>query len=123
MSPISLTNKKSHIDWITFAAALTLCGLGLLTMDSFASPNPFFGKQLTSMGILWWRRRLQRNGQFHELWGLVRGSCPLQFSHDTLEPDVWGPVVGWHKLQILHFGRQDGSLGGLFKRIRDTWPF
>ncbi len=51
MSPISLTNSKSHIDWITLGAALTLSLLGLLTMDSFASPNPFFGKQLVWIGI------------------------------------------------------------------------
>jgi rod shape determining protein RodA len=46
MSPTSLTNKKNHIDWIALGAALTLCALGLLTMDSFTSPNPFFAKQL-----------------------------------------------------------------------------
>ena len=54
MSPVTLSKKKSHIDWVAFGAALTLCALGLLTMDSFASPNPFFGKQLLwiALGVL-----------------------------------------------------------------------
>ena len=51
MSPVSLKPKKSHVDWIAFGAALTLCALGLLTMNSFTSPNPFFGKQLVVIAI------------------------------------------------------------------------
>lgn len=46
MTPISLTNKKSSIDWIAFFAALALCGLGLLTMNSFNGTDPFFVRQL-----------------------------------------------------------------------------
>jgi rod shape determining protein RodA len=46
MSPISLKNKKGSIDWIAFFAALTLCGLGLLTMNSFNGTDPFFVRQL-----------------------------------------------------------------------------
>jgi len=46
MSPISLTKKKSSIDWIAFFAALGLCGLGLLTMNSFNGTDPFFVRQL-----------------------------------------------------------------------------
>jgi rod shape determining protein RodA len=46
VSPISLKNKKSSIDWIAFFAALTLCGLGLLTMNSFNGTDPFFVRQL-----------------------------------------------------------------------------
>jgi len=54
MSPVSIKSKKSTIDWIAFSAALTLCALGLITMDSFASPNPFFLKQLVViiLGVL-----------------------------------------------------------------------
>jgi rod shape determining protein RodA len=46
MTPTSLTNTKSSIDWIVFFAALTLCGLGLLTMNSFNGTDPFFVRQL-----------------------------------------------------------------------------
>jgi rod shape determining protein RodA len=46
MTPISLTHKKSSIDWIAFFAALTLSGLGLLTMNSFNGTDPFFVRQL-----------------------------------------------------------------------------
>jgi len=46
MTPISLTNTKSSIDWIAFFAALTLSGFGLLTMNSFNGADPFFVRQL-----------------------------------------------------------------------------
>ncbi len=46
MTPTSLIVKKSSIDWIAFFAALTLCGLGLLTMNSFNGTDPFFVRQL-----------------------------------------------------------------------------
>lgn len=51
MTPISLTNKKSSIDWIAFFAALTLCGLGLLTMNSFNGTDPFFVRQLIWIAV------------------------------------------------------------------------
>ena len=51
MSPVSLKNKKNTIDFVTFGAALTLSVLGLLTMNSFTSPNPFFAKQLLWIGL------------------------------------------------------------------------
>lgn len=53
MIPLSLNSKKSSlptnrqgIDWIAFFAALALCGLGLLTMNSFNGTDPFFVRQL-----------------------------------------------------------------------------
>jgi rod shape determining protein RodA len=54
MTPISLTRKKSSIDWIAFFAALTLCGLGLLTMNSFSGVDPFFVRQLIwiALGVI-----------------------------------------------------------------------
>ncbi len=51
MSPVSLKPKKSHIDWIAFGAALTLCALGLLTMNSFTASNPYFTKQIVVIAI------------------------------------------------------------------------
>lgn len=51
MSPLSLANTKSRIDWVMLCAALTLCALGLLTMNSFTSPNPFFVKQLVWIAL------------------------------------------------------------------------
>ncbi len=47
MKQLSLAKKKTGaIDWITFASAITLCTLGLLTMDSFAGKDPLFVRQL-----------------------------------------------------------------------------
>lgn len=47
MKQLSLAKKKTGaIDWITFASALTLCTLGLFTMDSFAGKDPLFVRQL-----------------------------------------------------------------------------
>ncbi|MDE1925235.1 MAG: rod shape-determining protein RodA [Patescibacteria group bacterium] len=44
MTP-TLAKKKSNIDWIAFSAALALCALGLLTMNSFEGLDPFFVRQ------------------------------------------------------------------------------
>lgn len=47
MISLELPKKKSgNIDWFTFAAALTLAALGLLTMDSFAGADPLFVRQV-----------------------------------------------------------------------------
>jgi len=47
MIPTQLPKKKSgNIDWFTFAAALTLCAFGLVTMDSFAGRDPLFVRQV-----------------------------------------------------------------------------
>lgn len=43
---MDLTQKKSHIDWVALAAALTLCVLGLLTFNSFNGQDSFFYRQL-----------------------------------------------------------------------------
>lgn len=52
MKPLSLAKKKtSSIDWLTFLAALTLCALGLFTMDSFAGRDPLFVRQAIWIGI------------------------------------------------------------------------
>jgi rod shape determining protein RodA len=54
MTP-TLTKKKSNIDWIAFSAALALCALGLLTMNSFSGLDPLFVRQtiwiLVSVGV------------------------------------------------------------------------
>lgn len=42
---MDLSKKTASIDWIAFGAALCLCLLGLLTMNSFTSPDPFFFRQ------------------------------------------------------------------------------
>ena len=52
MKPLSLAKKKtSSIDWISFLAALTLCILGLFTMDSFAGKDPLFIRQAIWIGL------------------------------------------------------------------------
>ncbi len=51
MSPLRFGKKSSlpaggrGIDWIAFSAALGLCILGLVTMSSFQSQDPFFFRQ------------------------------------------------------------------------------
>lgn len=45
MTPIRFDTKKSFIDWIAFGSALALALLGLLTMNSFQSQDPFFLRQ------------------------------------------------------------------------------
>lgn len=44
MTP-QLVKKKSNIDWIALSAALALCALGLLTMNSFEGLDPLFVRQ------------------------------------------------------------------------------
>src|SRR5689334_6511131 len=46
MTPISFEGKRSAIDWIAFGAATTLALLGLVTMSSFQSDDPFFFRQV-----------------------------------------------------------------------------
>jgi rod shape determining protein RodA len=36
----------ASVDWVALAAALGLCALGLLTMNSFSGEDPFFSRQL-----------------------------------------------------------------------------
>jgi rod shape determining protein RodA len=36
----------TSVDWVALAAALGLCALGLLTMNSFSGEDPFFSRQL-----------------------------------------------------------------------------
>lgn len=43
--------KKSAVDWVSFVAALTLCGLGLLTMNSFHGVDPLVVKQMVWVGL------------------------------------------------------------------------
>jgi len=55
MKSLSLAKKKtSSIDWLSFAAALTLCAFGLLTMDSFAGKDPLFIRQVIwiALGVI-----------------------------------------------------------------------
>src|SRR5437868_256783 len=56
--PPSLTAKKSSltagrqgIDWIAFSAALALCALGLVTMNSFTGQDVFFVRQLVWLAV------------------------------------------------------------------------
>jgi rod shape determining protein RodA len=46
MSRLQLTEKKSSVDWVSFSMALLLCGLGLVTMNSFSGLDPFFARQV-----------------------------------------------------------------------------
>ena len=40
------THAFRYIDWVLLGAALLLCGAGLVTMNSFASENSFFERQI-----------------------------------------------------------------------------
>jgi len=51
MPRLTLTKKKSSIDWIAFCTALALSGLGLLTMNSFNGTDPFFVRQLIWIAV------------------------------------------------------------------------
>jgi rod shape determining protein RodA len=51
MPRLTLTRKKSSIDWIAFFSALTLSGLGLLTMNSFNASDPFFVRQMVWIAL------------------------------------------------------------------------
>jgi len=80
MTPIRFDTKKSSIDWIAFGAALGLALLGLVTMNSFQSQDPFFVKQAVlifisvgvffiASGIDW--RFLRRGGVAAALFFIV----------------------------------------------------
>ncbi|MBI2004555.1 rod shape-determining protein RodA [Patescibacteria group bacterium] len=43
--------KKSAVDWVSFSAAIALCGLGLLTMNSFQGVDPLVAKQMAWVGL------------------------------------------------------------------------
>ena len=47
----SLTENKSHIDWLTLGSAVLLSLLGLLTMNSFQPGDPFFIRQAIWIAI------------------------------------------------------------------------
>ncbi len=52
MALLELPKKKpATLDWISFAAALTLCIFGLVTIDSFAGRDPLFTKQVIWIAI------------------------------------------------------------------------
>lgn len=52
MKTFELARKKTgSIDWFAFAAALTLCALGLFTMDSFAGKDPLFIRQIIWVAV------------------------------------------------------------------------
>ena len=49
---LTLAKKKtSSIDWLSFMAALTLCALGLFTMDSFNGADPLFVRQIVWIAL------------------------------------------------------------------------
>jgi len=86
MASIRLIHTKSSIDWIAFFAALTLSGLGLLTMNSFNGTDPFFVRQLiwiaAGVGIFFvaskidWRF-LRNSGVAASIYGVLM--VPLLF--------------------------------------------
>lgn len=43
--------KKNTVDWVSFAIALALSGLGLLTMNSFQGVDPLVAKQMVWVGL------------------------------------------------------------------------
>src|SRR3569623_1020074 len=52
MKPFELARKKTgSIDWLSFLSAVTLCVLGLFTMDSFSSGDPLFIRQIIWIGL------------------------------------------------------------------------
>jgi rod shape determining protein RodA len=52
MTPLPpLTTFKTSVDWVALTAALGLCVLGLLTMNSFVPGDPFFIRQLVWVGM------------------------------------------------------------------------
>lgn len=51
MTPITLTQSKSSVDWILFSAAMALSCLGLLTMSSFTGQDPFFIRQVIWIAV------------------------------------------------------------------------
>ena len=80
MTPIRLVSKKSSVDWVAFGAALALCLLGLVTMSSFQTQDPFFVRQsiwiligvavfFVSASIDW--RFLRRGAVAATLYGVV----------------------------------------------------
>jgi len=42
----SINKISGSVDWILFSATLLLVSAGLVTMNSFVEPNPFFEKQI-----------------------------------------------------------------------------
>jgi len=101
MTPISLApNKKSSIDWVMLGSALGLCLLGLITMSSFQSQDPFFVRQAIwiAVGLVvffagaqvdW--RFLRRSGVAAGIYGAIL--LPLIFlviaGHATLGAKSW----------------------------------
>lgn len=51
MTPLTLTKRKSSVDWILFSASLALALFGLLTMNSFTGQDPFFVRQVIWLAI------------------------------------------------------------------------
>lgn len=101
MTPLSLpTYAKRSVDWILLGAALALCALGLVTMSSFQSSDPFFAKQLLWIGVslavffgasqLDWRF-LRKSSIAVALYGIML--LPLIFlviaGHSTLGAKSW----------------------------------
>lgn len=114
MSPFVLVQKKaSSIDWIAFSIAVVLCGLGLLTMNSFTGNDPLFLRQLVWLGvsvgvffgasIVDWRF-LRRSGVAAALYGVL--ILPLLFlivlGHSVMGAKSWLDL-GFAALQPIEF--------------------
>lgn len=83
-----LTPKQARIDWLMLGSALLLSLLGLLTMSSFQSHNPFFVRQLiwiavgvtvffAARSVDW--RILRRSGVAISIYGVATALLVLLF--------------------------------------------
>lgn len=84
-----LTTKEGpSTDWVALGCALALAALGLITMNSFASPNPFFVRQILWLAVAvgaffaasrvdW--RIVRRSGVAASIYGVAAGLLVLLF--------------------------------------------
>ena len=92
MKPFELARKKtSSIDWLSLLAALALCALGLLTMDSFAGNDPLFVRQIIWIGL---SVAVFFGASFVDWRFLRRGSVALALYAAVLVPLIVLVVLG-----------------------------
>ena len=83
-----LKDKDKHVDWLMLGSALLLSVLGLLTMSSFQSSNPYFERQIIwlglSLGVFFTARTIdwhaiRRSGVAVSIYGFATGLLVLLF--------------------------------------------
>lgn len=107
MSPIDLVKAKtSSVDWVALGSALALAILGLVTMNSFTSPDTFFVRQAVwiSIGAAAFFVGYQVDWRFLRRSGVAAGIyaaflVPLAFlvvaGHATLGAKSWFTLGGF----------------------------